>query len=141
VISVTPDFVTIAYVVPMNPTHTDLRKRSRDFSVTVIRLYASLPVSTEAQIIGKQVLRSATSVGAHLHEAHRSRSEAEMISKIEVGMQELEESRYWIQLLAEADIVPGERTEPLLNEIRELMAILVAGVRSLKERKLEQKYR
>jgi four helix bundle protein len=99
-----------------------------------VRLYCALPNRTEIQVIGKQFLRSGTSVGAHLHEAHRSRSDSEMISKIEVGMQELEESRYWILLLTEAGFVDLAKVEPILNEIRELMAILVASVRSLKQR-------
>ena len=73
----------------------DLRKRTKDFALRIIRLYTFLPTSsTVAQVIGKQVLRSGTSVGAHYREAFRSRSDAEFISKIEVGLQELEETLY-----------------------------------------------
>jgi len=67
-----------------------------------------LPNNTIAQVIGKQVLRSGTSVGAHYREAYRSRSNAEFISKIEGGLQELEETCYWIELLIEANIFPEE---------------------------------
>ena len=70
----------------------DLRKRTKDFALRIIRLYSSLPSSTVAQVIGKQVLRSGTSVGAHYREAYRSRSDAEFISKIQGGLQELEET-------------------------------------------------
>ncbi|VEP14588.1 conserved hypothetical protein [Hyella patelloides LEGE 07179] len=68
----------------------DLRKRTKEFALRVIRVYSSLPSSsTVAQVIGKQVLRSGTSVGAHYPEAFHSRSDAEFINKIEVGLQEL----------------------------------------------------
>lgn len=80
-------------------------------------------------------------MGAHLHEAHRSRSDAEMISKIEVGLQELEETRYWILLLLEAELASEILIDPILIEIRELMAILVASVKSLKRRGSIAKYR
>ncbi|MEJ7593698.1 MAG: four helix bundle protein [Planctomycetaceae bacterium] len=67
----------------------DLKQRTKQFALRVIRLYSSLPNSTEAQVIGKQLLRSGTSVGAHYREATRARSDAEFISKIEGGLQEL----------------------------------------------------
>ena len=70
----------------------DLRTRTKRFALRVIRLYSALPKTTEAQVMGKQLLRSGTSVGAHYREAVRSRSDAEFISKIEGGLQELEKS-------------------------------------------------
>lgn len=70
----------------------DLRSRTKTFAVRIVRLYGALPKSTEAQVIGKQLLRSGTSVGAHYREAQRARSTAEFISKVEVGLQELEET-------------------------------------------------
>jgi four helix bundle protein len=82
----------------------DLRDRTKNFALRIVKLYTSLPKTTEAQVLGKQVLRSGTSVGAHYREATRARSNAEYISKIEVGLQELEESIYWLELLSEAEI-------------------------------------
>ena len=70
----------------------DLKARTKQFALRMIRLYSALPKTTEAQVIGKQVLRSGTSVGAHYREASRSRSTAEFVSKIEGGLQELEEN-------------------------------------------------
>jgi four helix bundle protein len=70
----------------------DLRTRTKQFALRIVRLFAALPKSTEAQVIGKQLLRSGTSVGAHYREANRARSEAEFISKLEAGLQELDES-------------------------------------------------
>ena len=70
----------------------DLLERTKQFSLRVIRLYSALPETTECRVIGKQILRSGTSVGAHVREGKRSRSRAEMISKTEVALQELEET-------------------------------------------------
>ena len=72
----------------------DLRARTKAFALRVIRLYVALPKTTEAQVIGKQVLRSGTSVGALYREAKRARSTSEFVSKIEGGLQELEETVY-----------------------------------------------
>src|SRR2546423_4056699 len=80
----------------------DLRVRTKSFALRIIRLYAALPKTVEAQVIGKQLLRSGTSVGAHYREAQRAKSNADFISKIEGGLQELEETVYWLELLADA---------------------------------------
>ena len=72
----------------------DILERTKAFALRIIKLYSALPKKPEAQVLGKQVLRSGTSVGAHVHEGKRSRSDAEMISKTEVALQELEETVY-----------------------------------------------
>ena len=113
----------------------DLKTRTKAFALRIIRLYSSLPKSTEAQVIGKQLLRSGTSVGAHYREACRARSTAEFISKIEGGLQELEESTYWLELLVEADIVPRTLLNGLMKESDELTAILITCVKSAKMQK------
>ncbi|MFU7557591.1 four helix bundle protein [Stieleria sp. JC731] len=100
----------------------------------VIRLYSALPKSTEAQVIGKQVLRSGTSVGSHYREATRARSTAEFTSKIGGGLQELEETVYWFELLVHSEIVPEARLEPLMNEANELTAILVTCIKNAKRK-------
>jgi len=104
----------------------DLRERTKAFALRIIRLYSSLPKTTLAQVLGKQILRSGTSVGAHYREAHRARSTAEFISKIEGGLQELEETGYWLELLADSEVVPARRLAGLREEADELTAILVA---------------
>ena len=112
-----------------------LTDRTREFALRVIRLYSSLPKSEVAQVIGKQMLRSGTSVGAHYREGTRARSDAEFISKIEGGLQELEETRYWFELLRDANIVPWERIADLDREADELTAILVTCVKNRKAAK------
>ena len=113
----------------------DILGRTKDFALRIVRLYSALPKTTEAQVLGKQVLRSGTSVGAHVREGKRSRSDAEMISKTEGALQELEETVYWLELLSESGIVKRERLNDLMKEADELTAILVAGVKKIKTRR------
>jgi len=110
----------------------DLATRTREFAVRVVRLYVDLPKTTQAQVLGKQMLRSGTSVGAHYREATRARSDAEFISKIEGGLQELEETRYWFELLRDAQVLSWDRLAELDKEADELTAILVTLVKKRK---------
>lgn len=112
----------------------DLKPRVKSFALRVIKLYAALPKNTEAQVRGKQVLRSGTPVGAHYYEAQRAKSVPDFIGKVEGGLQELEETVYWLELLAEAEIVHADRLKPLREEAEELTAILVVIVKHAKER-------
>ena len=113
-----------------NDPKYDLCKRTKAFALAIVRLYCALPKTTEAQVLGKQVLRSGTSVGAHYHEAVRARSTAEFVSKLGGALQELSETTYWLELMAEAEIIPAARIAPLVRETRELTAILMASSRT-----------
>ncbi len=113
----------------------DLKTRTKAFALRVIRIYSVLPKTTEAQVIGKQLLRSGTSVGAHYREAMRSRSSAEFVSKIEGGLQELEESLYWMELLTEAEICSKTQLTEIMGEAGELIAILVTCAKNAKIKK------
>ncbi|MGD0652004.1 MAG: four helix bundle protein [Verrucomicrobiia bacterium] len=112
----------------------DLKARTKQYALRIIRLYVALPKKTEAQVLGKQLLRSGTSVGAHYREACRAKSNADFINKIEGAIQELEESAYWLELLSDAGVVAAGRLEPLLDETNELTAIFVAMVRNTKSK-------
>ncbi len=112
----------------------DLRERTRQFALCIVKLYVALPKSTEAQVLGKQVLRSGTSVGAHYREAHRAKSEPDFVNKIERALQDLDETAYWLELLAGAKIVSTERLIPLCKEADELTAICAAIVKKVKSR-------
>jgi four helix bundle protein len=112
----------------------DLKVRTKEFALRIIRLYSSLPKSTVAQVIGKQLIRSGTSVGAHYREATRARSDAEFISKIEGGLQELDETAYWIELLIESGTVSATRLANLADKANQFTAILVACVKNAKSK-------
>ncbi len=110
----------------------DLKQRTKGFALRIIRVYASLPKTTEAQVIGKQLLRSGTSVGAHYREGTRARSTAEFVSKIGGGHQELEESMYWMELLTESELIKPERLDNLIREADELSAIFTTCIKNAK---------
>ncbi|OIO83766.1 MAG: four helix bundle protein [Anaerolineae bacterium CG2_30_58_95] len=112
----------------------DLKVRTSEFALQIIRMYVRLPKTTEAQVIGKQVLRSGTSVGAHYREGHRAKSDADVVSKFEGLLQELDETDYWLDLLVKAGIVPAKTLEPLIKETNELIAIFVTIVTKIKKR-------
>jgi len=112
----------------------DLRARTKAFALRIIRLYASLPKTTETQVLGRQMLKNGTSVGAHYREATRAGSPAEFVSKIEGGLQELEETVYWLELL-EAGIVKESQLRDLLQEADELTSIFVSSVKAAKKTK------
>jgi four helix bundle protein len=113
----------------------DLKARTKAFALRIIRMFCALPRTSQAEVLGKQVLRSGTSVGAHYREASRGRSLAEFVSKLEVGLQELDETAYWLELLVEAEIVPALKLAELRREADELTAMLVSSINTAKRRK------
>jgi four helix bundle protein len=117
-----------------NEALQDLRTRTSDFALWIIKLYVSLPKTTVAQVIGKQVLRSGTSIGAHYREGHRAKSDADIINKFETALQELDETDYWLGLLIKAEIVQSQKLESLIQETNELLAIFTAIVTKIKKR-------
>ena len=111
----------------------DLRERTKDFALRIIRMFSALPKTTEAQVLGKQVLRSGTSIGANYREAFRGRSKAEFIAKCGDSLRELEETAYWFELLVAGKIAPAEKLSALRQECDELTAIFVAILKRSKE--------
>lgn len=112
----------------------DLRVRTTDFALKIVKLYGSLPKTTEAQVLGKQVLRSGTSVGANYREGHRAKSDADIINKFETVLQELDETDYWLDLLIKSNILPLAKAEQLIKETNELIAIFTTIVVKIKKR-------
>jgi four helix bundle protein len=108
----------------MSEPSRDLKIRTKEFALRIIRMYSALPKSdTVAQILGKQVLRSGTSVGANYREASRGRSKAEFTCKIGDCLKEIEETEYWLELLIESNCVTSAKLADLLDETRQLIAI------------------
>jgi four helix bundle protein len=117
----------------MQNEENDLRDRTKVFALQIIRIFSAIPKTTEAQVLGKQLLRSGTSIGANYREAYRARSKAEFISKCGDSLRELEETAYWLELLAEAKIVPAEKLLAVRKECDELIAIFVTILRRSQE--------
>ena len=111
----------------MNDYPQDLKLRTKSFALRIIRMYSKLPKQdTIAQVQGKQVLRSGTSVGANYREASRSRSKAEFVSKIGDSLKEIAETEYWLELLTESGCLPQAKLADLLDETRQLIAIFTS---------------
>jgi four helix bundle protein len=112
----------------------DLKVRTRQFALRVIRLFVALPTTDVARTLGRQLLRSGTSVGAHYRESIRSRSDAELLAKWGGALQELEETAYWLELLVDGEVVARDRLTDLMRECDELTAILTTCVKNVKAR-------
>jgi len=116
----------------------DLAQRTKTFALRVIKMYSALPKETVAQVLGKQVLRSGTAVGANYREANRARSKAEFVAKMGDCLKELDETAYWLELLVEGAVVPQSRLASLLDETNQLIAIFVTIIRRAKEMQNEE---
>jgi four helix bundle protein len=112
----------------------ELKRRTKSFALRVIRLIDSLPKGRTGDVIGRQLLRAATSVGANYRAACRARSQAEFAAKIGIVEEEADESAYWLELIVESGLLPAARVEDLLAEANELVAIFVASARTAERR-------
>jgi four helix bundle protein len=113
----------------------ELKKRTKAFALSVIRLVESLPRGRTADVIGRQLLHSGTSVGANYRSACRAKSTADFISKMGTVEEETDESLYWMELLIETDIVESVKLESLMNEANELLAITVSSIKTAKKKR------
>jgi four helix bundle protein len=111
-----------------------LRERTKAFALRIVRLFRALPRAVEAQVIGKQLLRSGTSVAANYRAACRARSKAEFMAKIGIVLEEVDESVLWIEMLIDAEILKKQRVDQLLNEARQLTAIFTASRQTAKQK-------
>lgn len=114
----------------------DIRRRAFQYSLRAINLYHALQEAKDGAgwIIGKQFLRAATSIGANVEEAQAGESRADFIHKYGIAQKEARESRYWLNLLAEARMIPVQRLTPLMKETEELYAVITGIVRSAKKK-------
>jgi four helix bundle protein len=110
----------------------DLRLRTKSFALRIIRMYQSIPKTGEGRVMGNQVLRSGTSVGANYREAYRARSDAEFIAKIGDCLRELDETAYWLELLEESHVLAATKLTDLKTECDELIAIFTTIVKKKK---------
>ena len=109
-----------------------LKDRTQRFALRIIKMYRALPRTEEAHIIGKQLLRSGTSIGANYRAACRGRSRAEFVAKLGVVLEEADETVFWLELLREAGVFSEPKLRVILVEAKELVAIFVASMRTAK---------
>lgn len=112
----------------------NLKTEQRSLALSVIQLAEELPPGRTTNVISRQLVRSATSIGANYRAACRGKSNAGVISKLSIVEEEADESVYWLELLIESDNVPEERVRKLLNESNEIVAMTVASIKTLRRR-------
>ena len=110
------------------------KRRTKLLGLRVIRLVEALPEGKTAEILGRQLLRSATSVGANYRAACRGRSVADLIAKLSIVEEEADETLYWLELLVEAGVMPQERLADLIAETNEIVAMTVSSIKTLRAR-------
>jgi four helix bundle protein len=113
--------------------HHLLKQRTKTFALRVIRMTQALPRTREADVIGRQVPRSATSIAANYRAAGRGRSKAEFTAKLGIVIEETDETVLWLEFLSESGIVKASRLEDLLDEANQLLALFAASWRTLKK--------
>ena len=106
---------------------SELKKRTKQFALRVMKLVGALPENSIGRAIGNQLIRSGTSVGANYRSACRGRSKAEFVAKLGVVVEEADESCYWLELIIESQLLAVNLVEPLLKEADELTAMMVAS--------------
>jgi len=111
-------------------THEDLKHRTKTYANRIVKLYAALPNNWIAQTLGKQLLRSGTSVGANYRSVCHSKSNSDFINKLRIVEEECEESLFWMELLVENKFVKLERLNGLMKEADEILAIVVASAKT-----------
>ena len=102
----------------------EFKKRTKDFTLRNIKVFQSLPKTDEAKIIGKQLLRSASSVGANYRAVCRARSQAEFYAKLSITIEEADESLFWLEILVESKTVPENKLNELMKEAEEITKVL-----------------
>jgi four helix bundle protein len=115
-------------------TPEEMKQRTKAFGLRVIRLVAALPKDRASDVLGRQLLKAGTSVGANYRAACRSRSDGDFLARMGVVEEEVDESVYWIEMLAEAGLVPEKRLTSLRQEGEQIRAIVVASIRTVKAR-------
>jgi len=119
----------------MNENKDDLKQRTKRFALLIIKLVESLPKGRTAEVIGHQLLRAGTSVGANYRAACRARSRSDFISKMGIVEEEADEAIYWMELLVEGGILEPTKVEFLIKEASEILAITVSSIRTAKKNK------
>jgi four helix bundle protein len=112
----------------------EFKRRTKQLALRIIRLVEALPQSRTAEVIGKQLIRSATSVGANYRSACRGKSTADVIAKLSLVEEEADESLYWMELIVEAGLLPAEKLNNLVSETNEILAMTVASIKTLRSK-------
>jgi four helix bundle protein len=110
------------------------QERTKQLTIQVIQVTGALPQSPAGQVIGKQIVRSATSVGANYRAVCRAKSTADMVNKLKIVEEEADETLFWLEIIIGANLLPEEQLKPLIKETNEILAMTVASIKTLRSR-------
>lgn len=108
----------------------ELKERTRKYAVRIVKMVSALPRGREMDVLGKQLLRSGTSVGANYRAACRAKSNADFINKLKIVEEECDEALFWMELITEAELVSASRMSEIMSESEELLAITVSSIKT-----------
>ncbi len=113
-------------------TSDKLKLRTKNFAVEIVKYYRNLPKTEEAKIIGKQLLRSATSIAANYRAVCRARSDAEFFAKLSIVVEEADETLLWLEIIIESELIKDDKTKQLYQEALEILSIMAASRKTMK---------
>src|SRR5438477_2243310 len=113
----------------------EMQSRTKQFALRVLKVFRAMPKSEEGRVMGRQLLRSGTSVGANYRAVCRARSKKEFVSKLNVVVEEADETVFWLELLIEGQVLAARRLQSLIGEANELLAIFAASLRTARNSK------
>ena len=116
-------------------TEHEFKKRTKKIALRIIKLVESLPKTVSAEIIGKQLLRSGTSIGANYRAACRGKSTADVLHKLSIVEEEADESLYWMELLIDAEMAAEGKLSILMNDVNEIVAMIVASIKTMRSKR------
>ena len=116
-------------------TRVEMETRTKKFALRIIKLASALPRNNQGSVLGRQILKAGTSVGANYREAGRASSKRHFVTTLEIAQREAQETQYWLELIAESGLMPTTRMKPLITECDELNAILTTTIKTAKQTK------
>ena len=111
----------------------EFKQRTKKLALRIIKLVETFPKTATARVIGNQILRSGTSVGANYRAACRAKSTADILNKLSIVEEEADETLYWLELLVEGEIIPESKLRNLMNETNEIIAMVVASIKTIRQ--------
>lgn len=111
------------------------QKRTKQLAIRIVRMSTALPNTMASDVIGRQIVRSASSVGSNYRAACRAKSKADMIHKLKIVEEEADETLFWLEVLVESDLMPESSLKELMDETNEIVAMTVSSIKTLRNRK------
>jgi four helix bundle protein len=112
----------------------EIKKRTKNIGIEIIRLIDELPNKPSSWAISKQMIRSATSIGANYRAACRAKSKPDFINKLKIVEEEADETFYWLEVLEESKLITSKRIESIKKEVNEIISIIVASIKTLRKK-------